>query len=72
MYQAAWKRFYVAKQRLTEGSGWLRGTNLVLMTSTGRLLEGTVKDRNGLAPALQEVLEAYAKLPESERRRCRV
>src|SRR5262245_53160895 len=38
------------------------------MTSTGRLLSGSVKKRNGLAQALQEVLEAYAKLPEAERR----
>jgi hypothetical protein len=51
----------------TEGDGWLRGTQLVLMTSTGRLLSGSVKDRNGLAQGLREVLEAYAKLPESER-----
>ncbi len=70
MYQDAWKRFYVAKPLPTEGNGWLRGTQLVLMTSTGRLLSGSVKygDRNGLAPALQEVLTAYAKLPEAERR----
>jgi hypothetical protein len=46
----------------------LRGTNLVLMTATGRLLAGTVKDRNGLAQGLQEVLDAYGKLPEEERR----
>lgn len=38
------------------------------MTSAGRLLTGRVKDRNGLAAALQEVLDAYAKLPEAERR----
>src|SRR5437016_181661 len=38
------------------------------MTSTGRLLAGTVKDRNSLAQGLQEVLDAYAKLPEAERR----
>ena len=38
------------------------------MTSTGRLLAGSVKDRNGLAQALEEVLDAYAKLPEAERR----
>jgi hypothetical protein len=68
VYQDAWKRFYVAKSRATEGDGWLRGTQLVLMTSTGRLLSGSVKDKNGLAKALQEVLEAYAKLPEEERR----
>ena len=68
MYQEAWKRFYVAKPRPEEGSGWLRGTQLVLMTSSGRLLAGTVKDRNGLAQGLQEVLDAYAKLPEEERR----
>jgi hypothetical protein len=38
------------------------------MTSAGRLLSGAVKDRNDLAPALQDVLDAYAKLPEAERR----
>lgn len=70
MYQAAWKRFYIAKSLPTEGNGWLRGTQLVMMTSTGRLLAGSVKygDRNGLAAALREVLDAYAKLPEAERR----
>jgi hypothetical protein len=46
----------------------LRGTNLVLMTSTGRLLSGSVKDRTGLAQGLRELLKAYARLPESERR----
>lgn len=68
VYQEAWKRFYIAKSRPTEGSGWLRGTQLVLMTSAGRLLEGSVKSRDGLATALQEVLDDYAKLPEAERR----
>src|SRR5213075_1615251 len=68
VYQAAWKRFYVAKPQAGEGNGWLRGTQLVLMTSAGRLLAGSVKDRNGLAQALEEVLQAYAKLPEAERR----
>jgi hypothetical protein len=68
VYQAAWKRFYVAKSLPTEGDGWLRGTQLVLMTSAGHLLSGSVKDKNGMAKALQEVLEAYAKLPEAERR----
>lgn len=38
------------------------------MTSSGRLLTERVKDRNGLAAALQEVLDAYAKLPEAQRR----
>jgi hypothetical protein len=41
---------------------------LVLMTSSGRLLSGTVKQPGGLAPALEEVLRDYAKLPEAERR----
>src|SRR5262249_10123251 len=68
VYQEAWKRFYVAKPRPDEGNGWLRGTQLVLMTATGRLLSGSVKDKNGLAQGLQEVLDAYAKLPEEERR----
>ena len=35
--------------RPDEGNGWLRGTQLVLMTSSGRLLAGSVKDRDGLA-----------------------
>jgi hypothetical protein len=68
VYQDAWKRFYVAKSRPDEGNGWLQGTNLVLMTSAGRLLSGKVKDQTGLAQGLREVLEAYAKLPEAQRR----
>jgi hypothetical protein len=70
VYEAAWKRFYVGKPRPTEGNGWLRGSQLVLMTSTGRLLAGSMKygDRNSLAFALREVLDAYRKLPEEERR----
>jgi hypothetical protein len=68
VYQEAWKRFYVAKPRPDEGSGWLRGTQLVLMTSAGKLLTGTVRGRDGMETALQEVLDAYAKLPEEERR----
>jgi hypothetical protein len=38
------------------------------MTSAGRLLAGTVKDRNSMAQGLQEVLHAYTKLPDVERR----
>lgn len=38
------------------------------MTSSGRLLTGRVKAKEGLTPALQEVLDAYAKLPEADRR----
>jgi hypothetical protein len=68
VYQEAWKRFYVAKSRPDEGSGWLRGSQLVLMTSTGRLLEGTVADKNGMAAGLQEVLDDYSKLKEAERK----
>jgi hypothetical protein len=68
VYQEAWKRFYVAKPRPDEGSGWLRGSQLVLMTSTGRLLEGTIADKNGMATALQEVLTGYSKLKEEERK----
>lgn len=68
VYQAAWKRFYNAKPNPDEGSGWLRGTQLVLMTSSGQLLEGTVKGRDGMAQALQEVLDRYAKMPEATRR----
>src|SRR5581483_4760479 len=51
-----------------EGRGSLQGTQLVLMTSTGHLLSGAVKKKNGLAQALQEVLNLYAKLPEAQRR----
>ena len=69
VYQAAWKRFYVAKPRPDEGNGWLRGTQLVLMTSSGRLLAGHGQGpRRHWRKALQEVLDAYAKLPEAERR----
>jgi hypothetical protein len=68
VYQAAWKRFYLAEPRPDEGSGWLRGTNLVLMTSNGRLLQGELKDRGGLAEALRGVLDQYANLPEDQRR----
>lgn len=46
----------------------MQGTNLVLMTATGRLLSGTVKGRDGLAQGLRDVLTDYAKLPEAERR----
>ena len=69
-YKAAWKRFYTAKPDKGEGDGWLRGSQLVLMTASGRLLSGSIKygDRKGLAPALEGVLAAYAKLPEAERR----
>src|SRR5262245_54374758 len=38
------------------------------MTSAGRLLSGSVKGRDGLAQALEEVLRTYAKLTEAERR----
>jgi hypothetical protein len=38
------------------------------MTSAGRLLSGTVKGKDGLGAALEEVLEQYARLPEPERR----
>jgi hypothetical protein len=38
------------------------------MTSSGRLLSGAIKDRNGMAEALERVLQDYAKLPEAERR----
>ena len=38
------------------------------MTSTGRLLEGTIADKNGMATALQEVLTGYSKLKEEERK----
>lgn len=70
VYAAAWKRFYLAQSKPDEGDGWLRGTQLVLMTASGRLLAGSMKygDRKGLDQALEEVLAAYSKLPESERR----
>ena len=68
MWEATWARFYRSKPNPGEGAGWLRGTQLILMTASGRLLEGTVKSKDGMAAALQEVLDAYAKLPEAERR----
>ncbi len=43
-----------------------------MMTAAGRLLEGHVKGKDGMAAALQEVLDAYAKLPEAERRPAKV
>lgn len=69
MYRATWKRFYTAKSNADEGSGWLRGSQLILMTSAGKLLEGKMKygDRRSLAPALQDVLKAYAMLPKESR-----
>jgi hypothetical protein len=72
VFEAIWARFYRSKPNPGEGSGWLKGSQLILWTAGGRLLEGTVKTKDGLAPALQEVLEAYAKLPESERRPAKV
>lgn len=39
-----------------------------MMTSAGKLLAGDVKGKDGLAPALKEVLDSYARLPEEERR----
>jgi hypothetical protein len=43
---------------------------LVLMTSSGRLLSGSMKygDRKGLDQALEGVLASYKKLPEEQRR----
>ncbi len=39
-----------------------------MMTSSGRLLEGSVKGKDGMAQALEDVLAGYAKLAEAERR----
>ena len=40
------------------------------MTSAGKLLAGSMKygDRTSMAPALREVLDAYARLPEADRK----
>jgi hypothetical protein len=40
------------------------------MTSAGKLLAGSMKygDRNSMGPALREVLDDYARLPEADRR----
>ena len=38
------------------------------MTSSGKLLGGSVKGRDGLAQGLQDVLDSYAKLPQEARR----
>src|SRR5262249_7889106 len=51
-----------------EGNGWLRGTQFIMMTSSGRLMSGSIKDKNSMAQGLQEILQAYAKIPEAERR----
>jgi hypothetical protein len=72
VYKEAWQRFYLAKARPTEGSGWVKATQLVVMTSAGRLLEGNAYDSKtgkvDLARGLTQVLESYASLPEAERR----
>lgn len=39
-----------------------------MMTAAGRLLDGEVKGKDGLAAGLRDVLDGYAKLPEAERR----
>jgi len=66
VYKAAWKRFYVAKSEPDEGDGWLRGTQLVLMTSSGRLLSGSMKygDRKDLADALKSQIYRCWNRPE--------
>jgi hypothetical protein len=62
----------VAKQLPTEGKGWLRGTQLVLMTAAGRLLDGDAYDAKtgkvDIVRGLRQALDAYRKLPEAERR----
>jgi hypothetical protein len=72
VYESAWKRFYVSKPRPDEGNGWVRASQLVVMTSAGRLLQGDAYDaktgRVDLARGLRQVLEAYAKFPEAQRR----
>jgi hypothetical protein len=72
VYQKAWKRFYVAKTLPTEGKGWLRGTQLVLMTSAGVLLDGDAYDAKtgklDMVRGLRQGLQAYARLPAAQRR----
>src|SRR5262245_600200 len=76
VYKEAWQRFYVAKSRPTEGTGWVRTTQLVVMTSAGRLLEGDAyvakTGKVDLVQGLKQVLESYARLPEAERRPAQV
>jgi hypothetical protein len=76
VYQEAWKRFYVAKSLPTEGTGWVKATQLVVMTSAGRLLEGDAYDpktgKADLVQGLKQVLDSYASLPEAERRPAKV
>src|SRR5262245_4862196 len=76
VYKEAWQRFYVAKSRPTEGTGWVRTTQLVVMTSAGRLLEGDAyvaeTGKVDLVKGLKQVLESYASLPEAERRPAQV
>jgi len=76
VYKEAWQRFYVAKSRPTEGTGWVKATQLVVMTSAGRLLEGDAYDAKtgkvDMVRGLTQVLESYASLPEAERRPAQV
>ncbi len=52
----------------------MKGTQLVLMTSNGKLLSGSLEygDRQGLHQALEEVLASYGNLPERDRRPAKV
>jgi hypothetical protein len=68
VYRESRMRWARKQSRPDEGDGWLKGANLWLMTSTGKLLSGHARGPEGLAPALREVLAAYAKLPAAERR----
>jgi hypothetical protein len=72
----AWARFWkgwaadekeVREGTVRVGSGWLLGTQFVTTTSAGRSLTGRVGGK-GVAQGLKEILAAYAKLPETERR----
>src|SRR5262249_2177250 len=49
------------------GCGWLLGSQFITVTAAGRNLTNRV-GQGGIAKALQEILDAYAKLPEADRR----
>jgi hypothetical protein len=67
-----WKNWAADEKNVTAGqvrvgSGWVLGSQFVVTTSAGCSLSSRV-GRDGAAQALKNILEAYAKLPEAERR----
>jgi hypothetical protein len=73
-FQEAWGRYWNNTAKGGQGeSGALPGTDFIVTTSAGRSLSGRVHVRDypgpdKVAQALRAILDAYAKLPEAERR----